>query len=294
MANNIQKVNTIDTSLFSLTDTKPLGKMGGKKCTLLYNNKSFVVQLPKMRCIHGISAFDPATMGNKDGNTEANDNEEKATSAQKIKYSVQLALESDKEKIKEKIRRLKEEIIEGCIDELVKNKCLNENWLKLKKVGKSDEIIKQLIEGNFRSGVTIPCDKDGNILDKYTPFIKVNLPYWNEEFTCSFYNKNKEKVDDIPNINVKGGYITAVVRCSVWIVSGKCGVKWDLIQATYEEGIQRITELVISNSDDEDEEKEKEQFIGDNTTTTNVQINENEKLEGDITVDNSDNSDDDL
>ena len=276
-------VKNIDPSKFSLAPPKPYKSGKGKKATILYNGKSLQLQLPKMRSTNGIYLYEDET-GKKS-------------------YSTSLSLR-DWENTP-KFKKLKESV-EDHLDQLIIDSCFEGNWISLfsKQKQKDGTVIKaksprEMFESNYKSGIHIPTDKETGELLNYPPSIKITFPYYDGKFSCALYNEKKEKIsqEEMFDMHLKGGIFTPFIRGQVWIVGSNYGIKWELIQATVKENIQRFTECAIqAESDDEDPVDEITDDMAKSKVTTSkvtTDINDSDEEVEDNSNDNSDEESDD-
>lgn len=184
-------------------DMKTLSN-GGKMAGIYKNEKSFVVQTPEMYLPFGMSSWP---------------NEETGIT----KYWLDLSFRNmeDRETLQDLMKFLKD------LDSLVIEQAFKNSQAWFKKKYSSKEVLEAL----YNYCVKYAKDKEtGEIIDKYPPTFKVNLPQRDNQFKVEAYDKNANQVD-LHQIQTKGAKVVCLLQCGgVWIAGGKFGVTWKVIQ----------------------------------------------------------------
>lgn len=160
---------------------------GGKMINVYYKKAPFVFKTPAMTAPYGISDW------------------------KMQKFSIDLSLSSEMEAVKNKFEEIERVFINEAANSSMK-------WIGRKE---DPEVIEEL----FTSAIRYPRDKvTGDIIDKYPPTVKFQVPYRNERFMCTAYDSSKSTLAISSDTIPKKSMIAAVVHCSgIWVAGGKFG-----------------------------------------------------------------------
>lgn len=205
---------------------------GGKMAYVSYKDRSLAIQIPEMYAPFGMNTY-----VNEDTGIQ--------------KHSIELSFRNidDRESL-QKFKKFIEDIDSKVIETAFQN---SQAWFKKKYSS------KEVLEALYTSSVKYPKDKEtGEIITKYPPTFKVNLPEREGSFRFEAYNKNQESVN-LKEITTKGSKFICIIQCGgVWIAGGKFGVTWKAVQlqVTPPQTISgfSIKNVKSDNIDDDNEE----------------------------------------
>ena len=182
----VSNILDINVKDISFSQAKTMDN-GGKMINIYHKKAPFVFKVPSMSAPYGISDW------------------------KMQKFSIDLSLTPEMEAVKSKF----EEIEKRFIDEAAEN--------SMKWIGRKED--PEVLEELFTSAIRYPRDKvTGDIIDKYPPTIKFQVPYKNEKFTCTAYNSSKSTLAISSDTIPKKSMVAAVVHCSgIWVAGGKFG-----------------------------------------------------------------------
>lgn len=192
----------VNVSELKVGNLKTLGN-GGKMGFINNKDKSWILQCPEMWAPFGLNEY-----SNDDGTA---------------KYSINLSFKNleDRPALQEFMKFLTE------LDEKVVNTALenSQKWFGKKYTN------KEVVEALYTPCVNYPKDKEtGEIITKYAPTVKVNLPQRDGEFRAEVYDQNKDRAD-LKKMTTKGAKVVGLLQCGgVWVIGGKFGVTWRGIQ----------------------------------------------------------------
>tara|TARA_Y100000389_G_scaffold103140_1_gene100040 strand:- start:8205 stop:8867 length:663 start_codon:yes stop_codon:yes gene_type:complete len=207
------------------SDIKQMGTTG-KQIYLNYDgNNKIAFHTPKMRMPFGISKFD----GEK-----------------YPKYSIDMSFDNmdTDPKIKafyDALMNLEEKIIKDAQTNSL-------TWFKKRNL--SEDVVKSIYSPTIRRSK----DKEtGEFNDKYSPTIKIKLPFYEGEFKTVVFDHNRQKLEgDFTSNFTKGSSITSIVKCSsMWISGGKFGLTWSFEQIKMDKP-KILTGYAFIDSDNED------------------------------------------
>lgn len=184
-------------------DVKSLSN-GGKMCFVGRKGKPLIIQTPEMYGPFGMNAFTNEDTG-------------------VTKYSLDLSFRdmANRESLQQ-LMKMQKEIDEKLVQTAFDN---SQSWFKKKYTS------KEVVEALYTSPLKYPKDKEtGEIIDKYPPTLKVNLPHRDGEFKLEAYDKNADPID-LGAITTKGAKFTCLLQCGgVWLAGGKFGTTWKVVQ----------------------------------------------------------------
>jgi hypothetical protein len=182
----VPNIVDINVSQISFSEVKTMDS-GGKMINVYYNKAPFVFKVPAMKAPFGMSNW------------------------KMIKYSIDLALSQEQTAIKDKFEEIERHYIQTCVENSVK-------WL-----GKKED--PDVVEELFNSAVRYARDKNtGEIIDKYPPTIKFQVPYKNGKFAATAYDSAKKSINISEDTIPKRSMVAAVVHASgIWVIGGKFG-----------------------------------------------------------------------
>tara|TARA_B100000427_G_C15515320_1_gene597972 strand:- start:2980 stop:3681 length:702 start_codon:yes stop_codon:yes gene_type:complete len=214
----------------SYGDVRPMGTTGAKQCYVNYEGKNEAIMLhtPKMRLPYGIGKY--------------------VEEGKPTKYSLDMSFGGmdDDPKIKEFYEALNS-LDEKIIADTKKNSL---QWLRKKSV--SEDVARTL----YTPSIKVAKDKEtGEVTDKYPPTFKAKIPCWDDNFTCTVWDHERNKIEgDFTEQVTKGQSVVAIVKCArVWFASGKYGVTWQVDQLKLDKP-KAITGYAFVESDDEEDE----------------------------------------
>lgn len=184
-------------------DVKNLSN-GGKMCFVGHKGSPLIIQTPEMYGPFGMNSFTNDDTG-------------------VTKYSLDISFRDmdNRESLKQFMKLQKD------LDDKVVKKAFDNSQTWFRKKYTSEEVVQAL----YTSPLKYPKDKEtGEIISKYPPTMKVNLPHRDGEFKLEAYNKDAEPID-LNNITTKGAKFTCILQCGgVWLAGGKFGTTWKVLQ----------------------------------------------------------------
>jgi|TARA_B110000261_G_scaffold91062_1_gene103688 hypothetical protein len=244
-------------------------KNGSKVCYPLYNNKPIYFQTPQMYAPFGISSFN-----NEPGVQET--------------YSMNLSFQGMAErKSVKKLFDVMESIDKSNVKEAFDN-C--STWLNKKKVNSLD-----VVEALYSPIVREPTQ------EKYSATMKLKLPYYEDMFKTTFYDK-EHNIMNIKNhiADMKGSKCKAVIMCTgVWFIGGKFGCTWQCEQVECilpEKMSGYVIKDIPEDNIDVGDVVEEDEEIGIQTKNLSIQDppeSQTESEKNDVESDSDDDDDDD-
>ena len=211
-------------------------------------------------------------------------------------FSIELSFRDvdTNEKVKgyhKNMEKLEQSIIEEC------NKNYK-SWLQLSdKDGKGKkmkkEVLEEIIASRFTPIIRKSKDKETGEHDgKYPDTIKLKLPFWEGKprFTVSHLKKGEElKTTEPKELFVKGSRVKAILKCNIWLVSGKfgCTMKIDKVAVDAPESISGGYSFI----DDSDQEDGDDNSSKDNSKVDDTDDDDDDEEEDDSDEDESDDED---
>ena len=139
------------------------------------------------------------------------------------KYSLDLSFRDmeNRESLKQLMQMVKD-IDEKIIDTAFEN---SQSWFRKKYSS------KEVVQALYTSPLKYPKDKEtGEIITKYPPTLKVNMPFRDGEFKLEAYDKNANSID-LNSITTKGAKFTCILQFGgVWLAGGKFGCTYRVVQ----------------------------------------------------------------
>ena len=186
----------IDVSKITFSDLKTADS-GAKSVYISYNGKPLYAQTPEMNCVYGLSKWDG------DGKAAP-------------KYSLDLSFQGvDKNpslaKFMDVLKSLNDKFINQAMEK-------GPEWFKKKFSN------PEVVEAIYTPLIKYPKDKEtGEIIDKYPPTFRLNVPFRDGKITCPVYDGSKNLID-LMSTETKGARITAIVKISgLWMAAGRFG-----------------------------------------------------------------------
>jgi hypothetical protein len=158
----------IDVNKIAFSDLKT-SDSGTKSVYLTYNGKPLYAQTPEMACVYGLSNW------NKDGKGVD-------------KYSIDLSFQDwERNQSLHKFMDVLKAMNEKFINEaMVKGP----EWFR-KKFSSPD-----VVEAIYTPLIKYPKDKEtGEVIDKYPPTFRLNIPYHDGKVTCPVYDADRNLID---------------------------------------------------------------------------------------------------
>ena len=184
-------------------DVKSLSN-GGKMCMAGRKGKPLVTQTPEMWGPFGMNSYTNEDTG-------------------VTKYSLDLSFRDvENRKSLQSFMNMQKDIDKKLVQAGYDN---SQSWFKKKYTS------KEVVEALYTSPLKYPKDKEtGEIITKYAPTIKVNLPYRDGEFKLEAYDKDANPID-LNSITTKGAKFTCIIQFGgVWLAGGKFGCTWRVVQ----------------------------------------------------------------
>mgnify|MGYP006116330009 CR=1 FL=1 len=217
---------------------------GGKMAFLNHKEKQFVIQTPEMYGPFGMNSYTNDDTGI-------------------TKYSLDLSFRNleDRDSLQSLMKFLND------LDDLVVQTAFDNSQLWFKKKYSSKEVVEAL----YTSCVKYPKDKEtGEVIDKYPPTFKINLPHRDGKFKLEAYDK-KANVLDLSKITTKGAKFVSLLQCGgVWVAGGKFGLTWRVvqIQVTPPSTISGFSIKKVENDNIADEDEDIDNTSAQLTETT--------------------------
>ena len=186
----------IDVNKITFSDVKTADS-GAKSVYINYNGKPLYAQTPEMTCVYGLSKWD---------------NDPKVPP----KYSIDLSFSGvDKNPAMAKFM----DVLKAMNDKFL-NQAMEKGLEWFKKKFSSTEVVEAI----YTPLIKYSKDKEtGEIIDKYPPTFRLNMPYRDGKVTCPVYDGDKNLID-IMSTETKGAKITAIVRFTgLWMAAGRFG-----------------------------------------------------------------------
>lgn len=183
---NVPSILDVNVSQISFSEVKTMDN-GSKMINVYYNKSPFVFKVPAMKVPFGMSNW------------------------KMIKYSIDLSISSEQDAIRRKFEEIEKHYIHTAAENSMK-------WL-----GKKED--PEVVEELFTSAVRYARDKTtGDIIDKYPPTIKFQVPFKNNKFVCTAYDSSKKTIKISEETIPKRSMVAAVVHASgIWVAGGKFG-----------------------------------------------------------------------
>ena len=188
---------------FVIGDIKSLSN-GGKMAFCGRNGKPIVSQTPEMWGPFGMNAYTNEDTGI-------------------TKYSLDLSFRDVENRpslqsLMDMQKAIDKKLVQAGYDN-------SQSWFKKKY--SSIEVVEAL----YTSPLKYPKDKEtGEIITKYAPTMKVNLPHRDGEFKLEAYDKDANSID-LNSVTTKGAKFTCIVQFGgVWFAGGKFGCTWRVVQ----------------------------------------------------------------
>lgn len=186
----------IDVSKITFSDLKTADS-GAKSVYINYNGKPLYAQTPEMPCVYGLSKWD---------------NDAKVPP----KYSMDLSFSGvDKNPSLAKFM----DVLKAMNDKFL-NQAMDKGLEWFKKKFSSTEVVEAI----YTPLIKYPKDKEtGEVIDKYAPTFRLNIPYRDGKVMCPVYDADKNLID-LMATETKGARITAIVRFTgLWMAAGRFG-----------------------------------------------------------------------
>jgi hypothetical protein len=132
-------------------------------------------------------------------------------------------------------------------------------------------------------------DKSGDKDYNRPPTLNVKLPCWDSKWSSEIYDEEgicvfsaEQSIGDTPlEFITKGTQVAAIIQCGgIWVVSGKVGVVWKLVQAVTKQANTSITGKCLINLKEMDKSKKFIETTKDDTlkseTTSEVEDSDDE------------------
>ena len=222
----------VDPAIFDISKVK-LGAIktldnNCKIVSVLYDDKPFMVQTPKLSSPYGVNRFDDKLTLDlsfgvfddpiRDGSLGPDD---KRMSFFKM------------------VAQLQKMFVESALD--------NSNaWFK-KKHSSID-----VIEALHTPQIKYSKDKETGEFNKtYPPTFKIKLPSRDGANTFQTYNADREPIE-FDSIDIKGGDVVAIVQCTgIWVAGGKFGCSWRTVQMKVFPNTRRLPPCAFKSDPEE-------------------------------------------
>jgi hypothetical protein len=203
---SIKQPSDVPVSQINIGPLKTMGNGVTKLSFLTFNEKQFSLQLPEMYAPFGINIYNNADSGI-------------------VKYSLMLAFRNLEQRASlQTFKTFLDDVDDMIIEHALKN---SNAWFRKNYTN------KEVVSALFTRSIKYPIDKDtGDIIDKYPPNFKVNLPFKNNKFMLETYDKtaNPIKLENIID-SLKGAKIITILQSpQIWLAGGKFGITWKATQ----------------------------------------------------------------
>ena len=228
MVSRITKGSDLNIEHISFKEYK--NKHGNTTINLKHDNKSIVLQTPKMSLPWNLSCYQTA-------------NKETYTMTQSFK-----GMENDQE-LEDFYNNLVE-LDKLILDAAKENK---ERWFNGQYTDESlEELYTPIIKHSLDK---ISGEPDG----KYPPTIRIKIPFNMNKFRINIYDEDKNAIDlesiPLPSIIVKEKELKTIIEINnIWIINGRFGCTLNCVQIKMVNGKTNTLEFLNNNSDISDDE----------------------------------------
>ncbi len=195
------EVNVFDE--VDIGDVKNLSN-GGKMCFIGRKGKPLIIQTPEQYGPFGVNSYTNEDTGI-------------------TKYSLDLSFRDiENRESLQQLKKFQLDLDQKVVDTAFDN---SQTWFRKKYTN------KEVLQALYTTPYKVPRDKEtGEVITKYSPTLKVNLPFRDGEFKLEAYDKNTDPID-LNTIVTKGAKFTCLLQCGgVWLAGGKFGITWKVLQ----------------------------------------------------------------